>query len=135
MGIDIGSVREIIQWAECTPVPEMPEHVLGVINLRGKVLPVIDLRKRLGATMTDRTRDSCIIILDGARGSVGALVDSVREVLDFTPEQLEPATAIGLAAPPRMVEGVGKIENQVVLILKVTEILGDVRAEEGAVAA
>src|SRR5512144_2930071 len=93
--LDITQVREVLDYTPITRVPRMPAFMRGVINLRGAVVPVVDLRLKFGMTETERAVNTCIVIaeieLDGERTVIGALADSVREVIDLEPGQIEPA--------------------------------------------
>src|SRR5690242_9195390 len=89
--VPIASVREINRVVEITPVPQTPFFVAGVMNLRGRVIPVIDLRLKFGFETSEHTRQTCIIVVEGTQGEFGAIVDSVTGVVDFTAQQIEPA--------------------------------------------
>ena len=97
--IDVTMAREILDVCDVTRVPQTPDYMLGVINLRGSVVPVIDMRLKFGMEHVERTRDTCIVVVevdvDGESVVVGALADSVREVLDLEPSQIEPPPRIG----------------------------------------
>src|SRR5664279_6195384 len=86
--VDIGKVREVLEFTTMTKVPRMPDFMRGVINLRGNVFPVVDMRLKLGLTMTEKTVDTCVVIsevaVDGERTVLGALVDSVQEAVSYT---------------------------------------------------
>lgn len=134
-GIPILKVQEIIGVQEITPVPRMPPEVRGVINLRGKVIPVIDLRLRFGFPAAADTKRTCIIVvqLSPAAGSppdtppiiMGAVVDQVSEVQDIAPDQIEPAPAFGNSAKDgATIAGVGKVGKRVVMILNIDQALG-----------
>ena len=92
--IDVKMAREIMDVCDVTRVPQTPDYMLGVINLRGSVVPVINMRLKFGMEDVEQTRDSCIVVVevdvDGESVIVGALADSVREVLDLDPSQIEP---------------------------------------------
>ena len=95
-GIEVLSIREIIRMQQITPVPKMPEHVRGVINLRGKVIPVIDLRIKLDLPKAEATDKTCVIVLDIKSESnesalLGIVVDAVEEVLNIESDQIEPS--------------------------------------------
>src|SRR5512136_3135717 len=97
--LDITKVREVLDFTMLTKVPRTPDFMRGVINLRGSVVPVVDLRLKFGMSATERTVNTCIIIaevaLSGERTLLGALADSVQEVIDLEPGQIEPAPRIG----------------------------------------
>ena len=113
--MDIRTVREIIQVGPMTTVPLMPDFVRGVINLRGAVVPVIDLQARLG-------KKSCIVIFDavrsGERVELGLLVDAVSEVIDIPDHQIEPPPAFGSAVRRDFIRGMGKVAQRFVIILE-----------------
>src|SRR5512145_2824847 len=97
--LDIGKVREVLDFTAATKVPNMPDYMRGVINLRGSVVPVVDLRRKFGMTATEKGVNTCVIItevsLDNETAVLGALADSVQEVLDLEPNQIEPPPKIG----------------------------------------
>jgi purine-binding chemotaxis protein CheW len=90
--LDIGKVREVLDFTTVTKVPQTPDFMRGVINLRGNVVPVLDMRLKFGMSMTEKTVNTCVIIteieVDGEKTVVGAMADSVQEVLDLEPEQI-----------------------------------------------
>jgi purine-binding chemotaxis protein CheW len=122
-GISISSVREINRVGEITPIPETPSYIAGVINLRGNVIPVLDLRTRLGLVATPYSRRSCIIVVDSQRGPAGLLVDSIFGVMDLGAEQIEPKPAIGTDWALGSVIGMGKVEERVLILVEVERIL------------
>jgi purine-binding chemotaxis protein CheW len=120
--MDIRTVREIIQYGPMTPVPLMPAFVRGVINLRGAVVPVIDLKARFGQAIAAVGKKSCIVIFDairqGERVELGLLVDAVSEVIDIPPSQIEPPPNFGTAVRRDFIRGMGKVANRFVIILE-----------------
>ena len=120
---DISKVREVLEYTQITKVPQTPEMMVGVIILRGGVVPVIDLRNKFGMGCFKKTVDSCIIITeitqDDENLQVGALVDSVSEVLDLDPAQIEPPPKIGTQINTDFIKGMGKINDQFVIILNI----------------
>ena len=98
-GLAIGKVREVLDFTTITKVPRTPEYMRGVINLRGSVVPVVDLHLKFGLAQTEKTVNTCIIIveisMEGEITVLGALADSVQEVVELEPEQIEPAPKIG----------------------------------------
>ena len=117
-GVDIFSVREIVKAQAITPVPGTAEHVLGIINLRGKIISVVDLAQRLGlgAAAVDRQSRIFVVDLDGV--TVGFLVDAATEVLKLAGESIEPAPEeLKGAIRDHYLQGVGKLENRLVIIL------------------
>lgn len=122
-GIPIGAVREINQMAEIAEVPRTPSFVIGVMNLRGKVIPVIDLRQKFGMEPTGHTKETCIVVIEAQVGQVGMVVDAVSEVVDFTAAQIEPAPVLGNEKDLAFVTGMGKRDNQVIILVDVVNAL------------
>ncbi len=124
--LDISKVREVLDYTTVTKVPKTPEFMRGVINLRGSVVPVVDLRLKFGMSMTERTVNTCIIItevtVDNETTVVGALADSVQEVLDLEQTQIEAAPKIGTRLDTEFIRGMGKRENQFVMILDIDKL-------------
>jgi len=118
--LDITRVREVLDYTTVTRVPRMPEFMCGVINLRGSVVPVVDLRLKFGMPKTERTVNTCIIItevtVDHETTVLGALADSVQEVVDLEPGHIEPAPKIGTSLRTDFIKGMGK-QNERFLIL------------------
>ncbi len=124
--LEITKVREVLDFTELTKVPQTPEFMRGVINLRGSVVPVIDMRLKFGMARTEQTVNTCIIItevvMEGEAIVVGALADSVQEVLDMDPDQIEPAPRIGTRLNTEFIRGMGKQEEQFVIILDIDRV-------------
>jgi len=124
--IDVTMAREVLDLCDVTRVPQVPEYMLGVINLRGSVVPVIDMRRKFGMPAAERTRDSCIVVVevdvDGESVVVGALADSVREVLDLTPDQIEPPPRIGTRLNTEFIKGMGNLDDRFVIILDINRV-------------
>ncbi len=120
--MDIRSVREIIQFSAMTIVPLMPEFVRGVINLRGAVVPVIDLKSRFGRPQAQMGKKTCVIIFDvgpdGDKVELGLLVDAVSEVIDIGPSQIEPPPQFGTTIQREFIHGLGKVGSEFILILE-----------------
>jgi purine-binding chemotaxis protein CheW len=125
--IDILKVREIIGLMPITDVPRMPGYVRGVINLRGKVIPVVDLRAKFGLMSTEDTDETCIIVVDAARNGkstqTGILIDTVSEVLDIAADQIEEAPSFGTVVNTDFIMGMGKIGESVKILLDVVKVL------------
>jgi len=121
------SVKEIIEYGDLTVVPMMPECIRGVINLRGAVVPVVDLACRFGRRSTDLTRRTCIVIVEvegeGERQDIGVIVDAVSEVLEIQGSQIEPAPAFGARIRTDFIHGMGKLDGKFVIILNVNKVL------------
>jgi purine-binding chemotaxis protein CheW len=135
--VPVGRVREIIPWQEITPVPKVAGHVLGVINLRGKVVPVMDLRQRLGMPAVERNARSCIVVLqaDGKklRSPVGAAVDGVSEVLQIAAGDVEETASLaGEWIESGFVRQIAKCRGKVKLLLAIESVLESPGAETGA---
>lgn len=124
--LDISQVREVLDFTALTRVPRTPDFMRGVINLRGSVVPVVDMRLKFGMSKTEQTVNTCIIIveinLDGEKLILGALADSVQEVIDLEPEQIEPAPRIGTRLNTEFIKGMGKRDDQFVIILEIDRI-------------
>jgi purine-binding chemotaxis protein CheW len=120
--MDIRTVREIIQHGSMTTVPLMPDFVRGVINLRGAVVPVIDLHARFGRAPARVGKKTCIVIFDGQRGTerleLGLMVDAVSEVITLEPGQIEPPPRFGSAVRREFIAGMGKLGQRFVVILE-----------------
>jgi len=135
-GLEILKVREIIGYMEITAVPQTPHHVKGVINLRGQVIPVVDLRAKFGMDTTDVTDQTCIIVVEIAQGqrtfSTGMVVDRVQEVLDIAGEDIEEAPQFGAAVETDFILGMGKIGDTVKILLDIDKVLAgdDLALEE-----
>jgi purine-binding chemotaxis protein CheW len=123
---DILVIKEILQFGDITEVPMMPPYLRGVINLRGAVLPVIDLAYRLGKGLTTEGKRSCIVILEvqlgGQAVNVGVMVDSVSAVIDIAKNQIDAAPALGGTVRTDFIAGIGKLESGFVIILNVEHI-------------
>lgn len=122
-GVPIGTVREINQIGDVVPVPHTPEFVLGVMNLRGKVIPVVDLRKKFGMESAPRTRETCIVVIDGQAGQIGMVVDAVSEVVELAASQIEPSPVLGEESKLSFVRGMGKMEAKVIILVDVVSAL------------
>jgi len=109
-----------------TKVPRTPDFMRGVINLRGSVVPVVDMRLKFNMSRTEQTVNTCIIIteinLDGDKVVLGALADSVQEVIDLEPGQIEPAPRIGTRLNTEFIKGMGKRDDQFIIILEIDRI-------------
>jgi len=121
--LDILKVQEIIRHMDLTRVPKTPDFVDGVINLRGRVIPVIDLRKRFGLTADERTNETRIIVVDVNDAIVGFKVDAVSEVLRLPSDTVEPPPAVVSDKESEYIRGVGKMDGRLIILLDVTKIL------------
>jgi len=125
--MDIRSVREIIQHEAMTPVPLMPAFVRGVLNLRGAVVPVIDIKARFGWPRARIGNKTCIVIFaathESERADLGVLVDSVSEVVDVWPNQIEPPPQFGGRIQREYIHGIGKVDGRFILLLETARLL------------
>ncbi|HNZ27235.1 MAG TPA: chemotaxis protein CheW [Spirochaetota bacterium] len=132
-GIPIENVFEIKKMEEITVVPKAPKFIEGVINLRGNVVPVVDLRKRFGMEKSEITKRTKIIIVEIGKRQFGLVVDSVAEVVSLSNEQIEPSlpTVSGLKA--EFINGIGKMSEKLIIILEISRILQsneDIKVED-----
>lgn len=125
--IGILGIKEIIEYDGVTEVPMMPECIRGVINMRGSVVPVLDLSARFGKKVTGITRRTCIIIVevesDGAPQDMGIIVDAVNAVLEIPASEIEPAPAFGARICTDFIDGMGKVDGKFVILLDVNQVL------------
>ncbi len=125
-GVEVSKVREVLELIDITKVPRMPDFMRGVINLRGGVVPVIDLGLKFEMNAIVNTVNTCIIVLEitvnGDEVVVGALADSVREVIELESEQIEPAPRIGTTLDTEFIKGIGKREEEFIIVLNIDRI-------------
>ncbi len=124
-GLDIAFVTEIIGIQKITDVPDMPDFIKGVINLRGKVIPVMDIRLRFNMAAKEYDERTCIIVVDLNNNAVGLLVDEVREVVDIPETQVQPPPKTGKGAASRYLKGMGKLAEDVKILLNGEKLLYD----------
>lgn len=122
--IDILGVQEIIRMVEITPVPNAPHYVEGVVNLRGKVIPIINLRMRLGLSSTEHMKDTRIVVVDVGHVLLGFIVDSVEEVLRLPVECIEPPPLSGAGGADEFHKGVGRVEGRLLILLNLELLFG-----------
>jgi purine-binding chemotaxis protein CheW len=124
--LDIARVREVLDFTTVTRVPRMPEFLRGVINLRGSVVPVADLRLKLGMTRTERSANTCVIIaeisVDGETTLLGALADSVQEVLAMDANEILPAPRIGTRLNTECIQGMGNRNDRAIIVLEIDKV-------------
>jgi purine-binding chemotaxis protein CheW len=124
--IDVIKTREILNLTTITQVPQTPEFLLGVINLRSSVVPVIDMRLKFGMPSVDQSVDSCIIVMevevDEESVTVGALVDSVQEVIDLDEAQIEPPPRLGTRLKTEFLKGMGNQNGNFIMILNIDKV-------------
>ena len=127
-GLEILKVREINGYMEITAIPQTPHHVKGVINLRGQVIPVVDLRLKFGMEEAEITEQSCIIVVEidagGRQFQTGIVVDHVQEVLDIDGSQIEDAPQLGASVDTDFILGMGKVGETVKILLDIDKVLG-----------
>ena len=126
--VDVAKVREILEFSTITKVPQTPAFMRGVINLRGSVVPVMDMRLKFGMAETEKTINTCIVVVEVESGGetlvVGALADSVQEVFELEPGQIEPAPRIGTKLDTDFILGMGKHGDQFIMILDIDRVFG-----------
>ena len=125
-GIEVVQVREILDVIKITKVPQTPDFMCGVINLRGNVVPVVDMRLKFGMTKTEKTVDTCIVVMeinvDNETTILGVLVDSVEEVIELEQKDIEPAPKIGTRLRIEFIKGMGKKDDKFIIILNIDKI-------------
>ncbi|MDA8098093.1 MAG: chemotaxis protein CheW [Nitrospiraceae bacterium] len=124
--LDIGKVREVLDFTTVTKVPRTPDFMRGVINLRGSVVPVVDLKLKFGMPATEKTLNTCVIItevtVEGDTTVLGCLADSVQEVLDLDGEHISPAPKIGTKLRTEFIRGMGKRDDRFIIILDIDKV-------------
>lgn len=138
-GVGIRQAKEIIEYDTVTTVPNAPAWIRGVINLRGSVVPVVDLAVKFGRTPGDVTRRSCIVVVEirGAHGSMvmGIVADRVTQVAELAAGDIEPPPAFGTVARTEWLHGLGRVDKRFLLLLDTDRLLGDAEAQDIAGAA
>src|SRR5664279_4199092 len=123
---DVAKVREVLDLTTITAIPRTPDFMSGVINLRGSVVPVVNLRLCFEMSQTESTRNTCIVVvevlLDNESTIIGALADSVEEVIDLEPDQIQPAPRIGTQIRTDFIKGMGKRDTQFIMILDIDRV-------------
>ena len=126
-GLEILAVQEIIQLVPTTAIPKTPSYVRGVVNLRGKVIPVVDLRAKFGMDPVEDTGQTCIIVVQvagaGRSTTMGVVVDRVAEVIEVSASQIEPPPSFGSAVDTDFLLGMGKVGDTVVMLLDIRRVL------------
>jgi purine-binding chemotaxis protein CheW len=122
-GVDIGQVQEINRMVAVTHVPRAPQFMEGVINLRGQLIPIIDLRARFGMARAEHTKNTRIVVTEIGAKRVGMVVDSVSEVLRLPVEHIEPAPEMITGVETEYIRGVGKIEDRLIILLDLARII------------
>ncbi|MHC4267415.1 MAG: chemotaxis protein CheW [Planctomycetota bacterium] len=122
-GIEILKVREIIGLMDITTVPQTPDYMKGVINLRGKVIPVIDLRLKFSMPEEDHTQETCTIVVEVDNTSIGIIVDRVSEVMEIKGDEIEAAPQFGQGIDTDFIMGLGKTKETIVILLDIAKVL------------
>ena len=122
-GVDIGAVREIIRIMDITRVPKTPEFVEGIINLRGKVIPVVDLRRRFSLPVSEENKENRIVVVDIGGQDIGVVVDAVTEVLRISSELVEPPSSVITTADSAFLLGIAKLESRLIILLDLERVL------------
>jgi len=122
-GVRIGSVREIVRVPEITAVPSAPDIIEGVINLRGKIIPVMDLRKRFGQVYTVADKKNRILVVEIDNKLVGLIVNAASEVLKIPPADIEPPGSVFAEGESGYVTGVGKLKGRLIILLDITKLM------------
>ncbi len=122
-GMDIGVVLEIIRMQEITKVPRTPEFVEGIINLRGKIIPVVDLRKRFSLPVTDETADNRIVVVDIDGQGIGMVVDAVAEVMRINSGSIEPPSEAITTQESDYLLGIAKLDDRLIILLDMNKLL------------
>src|SRR5512147_286706 len=122
-GIEILSVHEIIGMMPITSVPGTPDHICGIINLRGKIIPIVDLRRKFGMESKAQTAETCIIVVNVQGVEVGTVVDRVSEVLSIPAEDIEPPPSFGRDVNTDYILGIGKSQSKVKILLNIDRVI------------
>ncbi len=127
--VDVAKVREILDFTCVTKVPQTPDFMRGVINLRGSVVPVVDMRLKFGMSRTKKTVHTCVIVMEitvgGETTILGTLADSVQEVLELEPGQIDPPPRIGTKLSTDFIQGMGKRDDRFIMILDIDRVFDE----------
>lgn len=134
-GIEIRHVTEIVGIQKITEVPDMPNYVKGVINLRGSVIPVVDVRLRFHMQPRDYDDRTCVIVVSVNESPIGLVVDAVREVISILPDQISPPPSVSKGEVTRYIQGIGRFDEDVIILLAMDELLYDKRLSGASVEA
>jgi purine-binding chemotaxis protein CheW len=126
--IDAINVQEIIEMANITKIPHLPEFFKGVINLRGTIIPVVDLKQKFGMRSEGYQKHTCVIITEFSAGVMGVIVDAVSDVLYLSDESISSAPSFGTKIRTDFIKGMGKVGNRLVIILDVDKVLTEEEA-------
>jgi len=137
--VEIGKVREVLDYPPITRVPRLPEYLRGVTNLRGSVVPVVDMRLKFGLSAIERGVDTCVIIVDARMEdevvTMGCLADSVQEVIELSSDQIEPPPHMGTNIDTEFLRGMGKLGDRFLMILDIDKVLSATELADVASAA
>lgn len=126
-GVDILMVREIMGWGEATPLPNMPSYIKGVINLRGTIIPIVDLRQRFGLESVEYGPTTVVVVVHvgsgAAQKTVGVVVDAVCDVYDIDPDSMSPAPDLGGAFDTEFVTGLATVEDKMIILLDIERLI------------
>jgi len=128
-GIEILRVREIIGLMDVTTVPQTPEYMKGVINLRGKVIPVIDLRLKFSMLEEEHTQETCVIVVEVNNTSIGIIVDSVSEVMEIKSGEIEESLSFGQGIETDYIMGMDKVQKKIIILLDIEAVLSSEELE------
>jgi purine-binding chemotaxis protein CheW len=128
-GIEILKVREIIKLMDITTVPRTPDYLKGVINLRGKVIPIVNLRSKFSMPEEEHTKETCVIVAEVNNTSIGIIVDSVSEVLDIKSGEIEETPSLGQGIDTDFIMGLGKTKERIVILLDIALVLSSEELE------
>lgn len=127
--VDVAKVREILDFTPSTKIPGTPDFISGIINVRGSVIPVVDMRLKFGLTKTEKSVDTCIVVmeigLDEEKTVLGALVDSVQEVFELEAAMIEPPPKMGTKLKTEYIKGIGKRNDQLIIILNIDKVFSN----------
>lgn len=129
-GLEILKVNAILGLMPITPLPQAPHYVKGVINLRGKIIPIIDARLRFGMPEAEHTPATCIIVVDFGAMFVGMIVDTVKDVISIAEEQIEDPPHYGSSSDSDCIRGLGKVGKEVKILLDIDRVMGDLNVGE-----
>lgn len=129
-GINVMQVQEVLRYTEIAPVPGSPDYVIGIINLRGNVVTVIDTRTRFGLETAEVTDNSRIVIIEADKQVIGILVDSVAEVVYLKQSEIDVAPNVGTDESARFIQGVSNYENELLILVDLNKLLSDEEWDE-----
>lgn len=124
-GVDIMSVREIKGWSDCTRLPNTPEHMRGVMNLRGSIIPIFDLRCRFGHGLTEATEKHVVVILAVSERNIGILVDAVSDIVTIAASEIKSPPEISGGIEKRFISGLIAVEGRMVVLLEIGTLLAE----------